>query len=318
MGSVALGISTIEKMATIQVHNFTFRPVVGRDTITVSTYGDGIPIRDDMYGTLNFTLDLAVKDSKFKAENFGVLGVGNMNFYKKVERPQPVPVLDSSYKSPELKQPRYQPPTLYTEPKSTLGGEFHSVETGEEYVGRYVEAHGSKFYAGSSPEENGIELKKVDVENVGLVPVMTKLQLALRGVFKKIVSKGDKDRGFTKRFFIQDKNTNKITETDQQNHLLAKKLTNQRVVEVDWIVKSPADDTKFGTYLYEGATSKNKKAIEALESKMPGVSFFIKDYSVLVENMGNIPLRRVSEVEIEKDSTTELTVFRKANFDKKE
>ena len=215
-------------------------------------------------------------------------------------------------------QPRYIPETRYQKPKSTRGGEFNIKKTGEDYIGKYIETFDKKYYAGSTPEQNGDELQKVNEEfPIGLafaaLPVLLGL---LRGFFKPKLKKGDKEKGFTKRFFVQDKKNNKIQETDQETYLQANGLPNMNLAQVNWIIAGPAEDKNFNGYPYEGAASKNKKTIQALESQMPGISAFITDYSFLVEDpaTNQKPLLSTS-TEVEKDPLVDLENSRKANFD---
>ena len=216
-------------------------------------------------------------------------------------------------------QPRYIPETRYQKPKSTRGGEFNIKKTGEDYIGKYIETFDKKYYAGSTPEQNGDELQKVNEEfPIGLafaaLPVLLGL---LRGFFKPKLKKGDKEKGFTKRFFVQDKKNNKIQETDQETYLQANGLPNMNLAQVNWIIAGPAEDKNFNGYPYEGAASKNKKAIQALESQMPGISAFVTDYSYLVEEPVEKPVADV-ETQTVKDPDVSLQNLRKANFDTKQ
>lgn len=215
-------------------------------------------------------------------------------------------------------QPRYIPETRYEKPKSTRGGEFIVKKTGEDYIGNYIETFDKKYYAGTTPEQNGDELEKVNEEfPIGLafaaLPVLAGL---LAGFFKPKVKKGDKEKGFTKRFFVQDKKNNKIQETDQETYLQANGLPNLNLAQINWIIQGPAEDKNFNGYPYEGAASKNKKTINTLESQMPGISTFITDYSFLVEDpaTNQKPILSTS-TEVEKDPEIKLENDRKANFD---
>ena len=218
------------------------------------------------------------------------------------------------------KQPRYIPETRYSDPKSTRGGEYTVKKTGEDYVGKYIETFDKKYFAGTRPEENGAELEKVNEEfPLGLafaaVPVIAGL---LVGFFKPKVRKGDREKGFTKRFFVQDRRTNKIQETDQETFVQAKGIPNMNFATINWIIKGPAEDKNFNGYPFEGAASKNKKTIQELESQIPGISSFVTDYSYLVEDPASTQKTVLSTtVEVEKDPIVELDNDRKANFDLK-
>ena len=310
-------------MATIKVQNFTVRSVVDGTTIILTTFADGLSVKETLYSIPSYTVATAEANALQQANAFGVLGPNNENFYEKDNtqvpppKPQPQPIAEAD-KDTSLNQPRYIPETRYTKPKSTTGGEYVNKKTGEDYVGQYIESFDGKYFAGSRPEENGYELDKVNEEfPIGLAfsaaPVIAGL---LAGFFRPKLKKGDIDKGVTKRYFVQDKRTNKIQETDQQTFLQAKQLTNTNLATVDWIIKGPAEDKTINGYPFEGAASKNKKTIQALEKQIPGISTIITDYSFLVQDSISTQKSILStNVEVERDRTTELENSRKANFD---
>lgn len=314
-------------MATIKVQSFRVRSVVDGSTIIVTTFADGITVREDLYGIPNYTVATAEKDALSRAETFGVVNTSNGNMYEKEPSPTPVPAPAPTAEPPanvekdgKLNQPRYIPETRYQKPKSTRGGEFTVKKTGEDYKGKYIETFDKKYYAGTRPEDNGVELQRVNEEfPIGLafaaMPVLAGL---LSGFFKLKLKKGDREKGVTKRFFVQDKKNNKIQETDQDTYLRAKGLPNMNFAQTDWIIKGPAEDKNFNGYPFEGAASKNKKAIQGLESQMPGISAFITDYSYLVEDpIINQKSVLSTVVEVERDPNAVQEDFRKARFDKR-
>ena len=72
----------------------------------------------------------------------------------------------------------------------------------------------------------------------------------------------------------------------------------------------------FGKYPFEGAASKNRKTILALEKDMPGISLFVTNYSLYVEEPVSVAQNQLtSETQVEKDALVELDNSRKANFD---
>ena len=210
---------------------------------------------------------------------------------------------------------RYIPKSKYKKPKSTSGGDFIELESKKPYKGFYIETYKGKFYAGKRPEENGLELQKLPKKSLGLPLGLLAL---FRGFFKKKPTQSEIDKGIMKRYFIQDKNNYKVQETDSDTYQQAKEvLVNSTFAEIDWILKGPAEDTIFGNYKYEGATSKNRKAIKALEKVMPGISTFVTNYTYLVEEpvVAAQQQEKTSETFIERDVDIQLDNDRKANFD---
>jgi hypothetical protein len=215
----------------------------------------------------------------------------------------------------------YYPETKYSKPKSASLGAFTEKVSQKPYKGLYVETFDKKYYSGKSPMDTGVELEKVtnNFRDTVVVVGMGILGATIAGFFKKIPTSSEREKGVTKRYFVQDKNNNKIVETDKTTYLQTKKqVTNRNFAEADWIIEGPAEDKMFGKYPYEGAESKNKKTIQALESQMKGISTFITDYKYLVEDPAATEKPQLtSETFTEKDANTQLQNDRKANFDQR-
>lgn len=294
-------------------------------TIVVSTYGDDMYIREDKYASPIFSVETATKQARGTAEAFGVYDMTYENQYI-LERPpvDPTPPPPPAPPPPPVEpQKVYYPKTRYSKPKAATPGEFVVKSTQEEYKGSYVKTFNSKYYGGTSPLDTGVELEKVKEPETGLDEGRPNyfgiLAESAGGFFQLILSKADRSKGVVKRYFVQDKNSNKIIETDKANFLQTQKqVMSRRFLEVDWIVKGPADDRVFGAYKYEGAASKNRKTIQALEKQMPGISTFIKDYGYLVEQPQAVAVTQQSlttQTIVEKDVDVSLENSRKANFD---
>jgi hypothetical protein len=207
---------------------------------------------------------------------------------------------------------RYIPKGSYRKAKSTNGDEFIEVLSKKPYKGFYIEDLKGNFYGGSTPQENGPELIKIP--KLGLIKPEP-----VGGFFVNKVTQSERENGLLKRYFIQDKNNNKITEVDKQTHLQAQNdLVNTNFAQADWILKGPAEDKTFNGFPFEGAESKNKKTINALESKMPGISTFVTDYKYLVVDpiLAQKPVI-TSQTITQKDNKTQIQDDKKANFDYK-
>jgi hypothetical protein len=215
----------------------------------------------------------------------------------------------------------YLPQSKYKKAKTTNGSEFIIKGTSEYYTGMYFETYKNQFFAGVDPASNGAELQKVsnhgDTKDMLLAMGMGLLGTAVAGFFRKKPTQSEKDKGVAKRYFVQDRNDNKIAETDKATYLQIKKdVPNRNFAQVDWIIKGPAEDKMFGNYPFEGAESKNRKTIQALESQMKGISTFITDYKYLVEDPAATQKPTLTtQTFIEKNADTQLENDRKANFD---
>lgn len=214
---------------------------------------------------------------------------------------------------------RYIPEGSYKKARSTNGSEFVELVSRTPYKGFYIEDSRGNFYGGKTPQEDGPELLRVVNSGELLKKVGLGLFTLVGGFFLAKPTKSQRDDGVLQRYFLQDRNNKKITEVDKETYLQAQKeLVNTNFTQVDWIIKGPAEDKMFGKYPYEGAESKNKKTIQALESQMKGISTFITDYKYLVEDPAATQKPQLtSETFIQKDNTTQLQDDRKANFDYK-
>jgi hypothetical protein len=214
----------------------------------------------------------------------------------------------------------FRPKTTYTKPKSTSGGEYREKLSGKDYRGFYIKNNREQYFAGKSPEDNGVELEKIEKGSTllqQLAPVgMSLLMMIFTKLFKPTPTSGQSKSGTLPRYFVQDKTNNKIAETDKQSYQEAQLIPTVRTAQTDWIIAGPAEDKNFNGYPFEGAASKNKKTIQALEPQMPGISTFITDYSFLVEDpTANLQPVLSSTTEVVKDPLVDLENSRKANFD---
>jgi len=325
-------------MAEIKVNKFTTTYITGTGGYTVKLFADGALIKETEFG---YSVPIAdgQKSEIFSAENFGIWNADYSNKYVQappppaVEPPLPVappPPPPSPPPPPDPPSPKgvYYPKSKYSKPKSAGENEFVVTETQDYYKGFYVKTFDGKYFAGKSPLETGTELEKVKDHQLGLdegIPfpigiLAGVLGAALGGFFKKKITNSERASGKAKRCFVQDKNNNKIVEADCNTTYLQtkKEVTNRGFAEIDWIIKGPAEDKMFGKYPFEGAESKNRKTIQALEKTMPGISTFITDYKYLVEEPVVVQQQeKTSQTFIEQDQQTQIENFRKANFDTK-
>ena len=213
------------------------------------------------------------------------------------------------------------PEGSYKKAKFTVGFTFVNMDTREKYRGFFIEDSLGKYYSGKEPSKDSVRLEKVELKvPSGLKAGLKAAAIAMAtGLAKKAISKLEKQNGKTKRYFVQDKNSKKISETDKDTYNQAKEeLPNQNFAEVDWILKGPAQDMMFGEYKFEGAVSKNQKAIQAIESQIPGISKFITDYAYLVEEPVEAQKQELATSSTTYiDPDTELENSRKARFDTK-
>jgi hypothetical protein len=239
--------------------------------------------------------------------------------------PPPPPPPTSPLPPPPSKNGVYYPDFKCTKSKSAQLGEFQVKNTKELYRGSYVETFNNKYFAGKSTMETGIELEKVVDEQVdrkttpSISLPFSLLADSLGGLFKRKPTKLQRERGVVKRYFVQDLSNKKIAETDKVSYNQTElTVPNRNFAEIDWIIKGPAEDKMFGDYPFEGAESKNRKTIQALNKAMPGISTFVTDYRYLVEELPAVrPQDKTSQTFVEQDANKQLENDRKASFDTK-
>jgi hypothetical protein len=203
--------------------------------------------------------------------------------------------------------------------EQTTGGEFVDKLTNEPYVGSYIKNMKGLYFAGTSQTPDSKELVRIRTKQPNGTLATTAMIVAalLVGYFIKKVTSADKKNGVTKRYFAQDKEDGKIVETDKDTFQRAQnELTDRNLAQVDWLIKGPAEDREINGYMFEGAESKNRKTIQALEKTIPGISTFITDYKFLIEDPIQ-PQELYTDTVVQTDSTTQLENDRKANFDLK-
>ena len=207
------------------------------------------------------------------------------------------------------------------EPKveQTSGGEFIYKRTKEPYIGSYIQNVKGLYFAGTKQTADSKELVRIRTRQPNGTLATTAMIVAalLVGYFIKKVTSADRKNGVTKRYFAQDRKDGKIVETDKDTFQRAQQeLTDRNLAQVDWLIKGPAEDKEINGYLFEGAATKNKNTIQALEKTIPGISTFVTDYSFLVED----PVQSqelYTDTVVQTDPTTQLDNDRKANFDLK-
>jgi hypothetical protein len=242
--------------------------------------------------------------------------------------PPPPPPSDPPVPKRDTELTYYIPKSRITEPQSAQEGEFLIKDTGEPYQGSYIETYKGTYFAGKTPEENGVELVPAE-ENPALERRnvlggnLDLLLLNLAIAFKPSLSDLQKLLGKATRHFVQNKKTGKIVETDEEtaqqiSEQVSGSLPNYAVASVEWVTKGPAEDKIVNGYPYEGAESKNRKAIETLEKQIPGISTFVTNYAELVVEPVSRKANAVDTKKVEeKPLTDELGNLRKASFDTK-
>ena len=114
----------------------------------------------------------------------------------------------------------------------------------------------------------------------------------------------DYTEGELERFYVQDKRTNKIIEVNKAGYSKSKKQTVYRRLILNWVIKGPKEDYKFGDYMYPGIKSQNKNIVEQAEAIMPGISKHFEDFGQFCQDTIKVakevdkPTKKVKEKNI--------------------
>lgn len=272
----------------------------------------------------------ALKKEAIQALTATYSGVENM--VPKIPTPPAVPTTEPPIAPPpsplpeHLKTtdpPKYLPQSKYKKAKKTAGGEFIIKTTGKDYKGFYIETYRKQYFAGQTPEQNGVELEKV--ERVESTPELGKLLSTgmslltlLQSAFKKQLSQDEIDKGIAKRYFVQDNRDKKVSETSQDLFEQGKEgIPDFTYIEVPWNISNPADDIVLNGAKFQGSESRNKETIQNLEKDMPGISKFVTDYRYLIPEVTTPTVTEQAKVQTQviKDPYAGQQDFRKADFD---
>lgn len=177
----------------------------------------------------------------------------------------------------------FLPKSKYSQAKHTPGSEF--VLEGREYRGWYVKTFRNEYYTGKEITSESKKLIKItDDDNLGEVP-LTSANLYTDTFTPEIVEPTARERGntFFTRYFLQDKRSKKIIEVSLRKFNDFQNITYIASAKLKWILQGPSENLIINGYQYTGAEQKNREATQALETTIPGISSYIKDYSKFVE-----------------------------------
>lgn len=171
----------------------------------------------------------------------------------------------------------YLPKSKYTGPLYTPEG-VYVYEDGTPFKGWFILTYRAEAFEGLNPKEAG---KKI----------VLKVEYDLRNQLDQAASNllhyleptnKDYKKGFIKRYFIKVKANNSIKEVTRTAYKATTAPFLEKL-EITWNLTGPVADSQIGSYIKEGAATKNKKEVEAAEQRMQGISQYITDYGEYVK-----------------------------------
>lgn len=173
----------------------------------------------------------------------------------------------------------YLPKSKYSKPLHTPGNEFSL--NGKEYRGWYIKTYKGQYYTGKSfSSQSQLLIKLVTESNVIDANINDPFRF-----YNTVNTPLPKDRANGKftRYFLQDTRNKKIIEVNKEKYDLFRVKKYITRENIEWIIKGPSENLEINGYTYYGAAHQNKLTVHTLESKIPGITNFIKNYSEFVE-----------------------------------
>lgn len=167
----------------------------------------------------------------------------------------------------------YLPKSKYKGPFTASDGDRKVLvlDTKEVFKGQYFITYKDELYEGRFPKEAGRKL--IYATEVAKKEENSNTYDTIKAVTIQPTEKDYENKLF-KRYFLKDKRTSKIIEVDLKGYKDGVKIPSYYSLELDWWIEGPSKDTYYNGYLYEGAISRNTKAVMRAEKSFSG----IKDY----------------------------------------
>tara|TARA_B100002019_G_C21050984_1_gene489257 strand:- start:72 stop:668 length:597 start_codon:yes stop_codon:yes gene_type:complete len=151
-------------------------------------------------------------------------------------------------------------------------------EAGNALIGGFFETFKGQFFSGDKPSSKSKLLRDVDkAETNTLTNQPNPVKQEFNPPTEKELLNGD-----FKRYFIRDKRNGNIAETTKAKYQNFVPKLYLEIIAVDWILTPPAKDVYFNGMKFEGAETKNKKAIEEISKTFEGLDQYIQNYSEFV------------------------------------
>ena len=171
----------------------------------------------------------------------------------------------------------YLPKIKIKKPDSSNIGKLVD-DNGNTVLEGFFETFKGEFFSGDKPSSSSKRLKDIDrFEANDPFGQQTNFKPEFTPPTSKELSNGS-----FKRYFLRDKANKNIIEITKQRFDNFRPTLYSEVVAVDWILTPPAKDVYFNGVKFEGAETKNKKAIEEISKTFEGLDQYIENYSQFV------------------------------------
>lgn len=157
-----------------------------------------------------------------------------------------------------------------------LLGQFR-LPDGTFYEGPMHKDELGRFKTGAAPSIDSLQL----IEDPDEITDEQILEQEFFSSIESLPTPADYKTGFMKRYFLKNTITSKIIEVDKnfyKKDRRAKELYIQKLM-IKWVIAKPVKDLFNQGYVFEGAATRNKKAVMKANLEMKGIVDYLTDYA---------------------------------------
>lgn len=152
-----------------------------------------------------------------------------------------------------------------------------TLPNGGSYEGPYHQNELGQFMTGDSPSPDS----QVLIENPEELTDDQIQELEFFSSIENLPTPEDYKTGFMNRYFLKNTITGKIIEVDENFYnqdSRSKELYIQKLI-IKWVISKPVKDVFNQGYVFEGAATRNQKAVMKANLEMKGIINYIVNYS---------------------------------------
>lgn len=152
-----------------------------------------------------------------------------------------------------------------------------TLPNGGSYEGPYHQNELGQFMTGDSPSPDS----QVLIENPEELTDDQIQELEFFSSIENLPTPEDYKTGFMNRYFLKNTITGKIIEVDENFYnqdSRSKELYIQKLI-IKWVISKPVKDVFNQGYVFEGAATRNQKAVMKANLEMKGIANYIVNYS---------------------------------------
>lgn len=155
-------------------------------------------------------------------------------------------------------------------------GQFR-LPNGSFYEGPMHKDELGRFKTGEFPSEDSVEI----IEDPDEITDEQIQELEFFSSIENLPTPEDYKTGFMNRYFLKNTISNKIIEVDKNFYTQdrrSKELYIQKLI-IKWVISKPVKDIFNQGYVFEGAATRNQKAVMKANLEMKGIANYIVNYS---------------------------------------